>query len=55
MPSKNHVSGAVLGAVALLAFTAQPVAAAVELLSHRAVYQLSLAQRPAPDAGRPLR
>jgi hypothetical protein len=44
MPSKNHVRRTVVCAAALVGLIAQPAAAAVELLSHRAVYQLSLAQ-----------
>ncbi len=51
MPSKNHVRRTVLCAAALVGSTAQPAAAAVELLSHRAVYQLSLAQGTATTGG----
>ena len=51
MPSKQHLGRGALGAVALVALTIQPAAAAVELLSHRAVYQLSLAQGTATTGG----
>jgi hypothetical protein len=44
MSKKNQVRRTVLSAAALVGLIAQPAAAAVELLSHRAVYQLSLAQ-----------
>lgn len=46
MPDVVCRSCTVLATLALAVVTAQPAAAAVELLSHRAFYQLSLAQGP---------
>jgi len=43
-PSRVVLAAPALATLLLTAVTAQPAAAAVELLSHRAVYQLSLAQ-----------
>jgi hypothetical protein len=47
MPDAIRGNRPILAALVLLAATVQPAAAAVELLSHRAVYQLSLAERGA--------
>ena len=51
MSTTKQTSRQALAALALGAFVAQPAQAAVELLSHRAVYQLSLAQEAGATSG----